>query len=194
MTLSILFLASSGRQGSILTYTRRWQCRSILERFVENTGQLNFHLFSGSLLGYLDLPPSSSSLIEGNTESLFSRSRSLKFAINNNNMGEGLWGTSCFLCIGWKPAASHTFLVILAHFGVGRGMGSPPSNKSKFSHNRLLPGQETRALCRVLPPRQALFHSPPLVKFSKHSLFRFLFSSHITKSGAEWDTLPRAPP
>lgn len=68
---SIQFLASSGRQGSIFTTTRRWQCRSILQT-IANPGKLNFHLFPGSLLGSLNSPPSPSSLLGGRVENLFS--------------------------------------------------------------------------------------------------------------------------
>lgn len=95
MTSAIQFLASSGRQGSIFTTTRRWQCRNILQTFIANPGKLNFRLFPGSLLGYMNLPPSPRSLFGGWVENLFSWSWSFNFAINNN-MGEGRQDASCF--------------------------------------------------------------------------------------------------
>lgn len=180
MTLSILFLCFSGRQGSILIITRRWQCRSILQRFIEHTGKLNFHLFSGSLLGYLDLPPSPSSLVEGNTESLFSRSRPLKFAINSNNMG--WWCITCFSCIGWKPAASHTLLVVLAPFGVGKRDGFSPLQVQIFTQ-QIYPWARDQGSSPCSSSSASFISFTPITEILK--AFRFGFFSHIAKPGAE---------
>lgn len=173
MTLSILFLCFSGRQGSILTITRRWQCRSILQRFIEHTGKLNFHLFSGNLLGYLDLPPSPSSLVEGNTESLFSRSRPLKFAINNNNMG--WWCINCFSCIGWKPAASHTLLVVLAPFEVGKRDGFSPLQQVQIFTQQIYSLGKRPGLFTMFLLLGKLYFIHPHYWNSQSILFCFLF-------------------
>lgn len=124
--------------------------RSILQSFIANAWKRNFHAFPVSFWGCLNLPPSPSSLFAGDAESLFSRSRSLNFGINSNNLGESRRGTSCFSgwkpSLDWKPAASHVVPVILPHVRVGRRMSSPHPTSLKFSHNSLLLGQKTRAL------------------------------------------------
>lgn len=114
-----------------------------MQSFIKNTGKLNLHLFPilfpESLLGYLNSPPSPNSLFGDGPETLFSQSQSLNFEINNTDTKEGQWGISCFLCIAWISAASHTLPVILEHFGVGIDGSSPPSKVSKLFTQKVVP-------------------------------------------------------